>query len=57
MEYARRLYAAGVPTLQIERSGVPHLFLTFPGMASRDEVIADIAPFVRAALAGDVPAG
>lgn len=52
LEYATRLIAAGVPTLRVERSGVPHLFLTFPGMTSRDEVLAEIAPFVRGALGG-----
>lgn len=50
-EYAGRLTASGVPTTFVRREGVPHLFLVFPSTPARDEVLAQIAPAVRAAFA------
>ncbi|WP_285138365.1 alpha/beta hydrolase [Microbacterium sp. lyk4-40-TSB-66] len=49
-EYADRLTASGVPTTFVRREGVPHLFLVFPSTPARDEVLAQIAPAVRAAF-------
>lgn len=46
--YARRLEGAGVPTRLIERAGVPHLFLNFPPMPCRDEVVAQVAGAIGA---------
>ncbi len=50
-EYADRLTASDVPTTFVRREGVPHLFLVFPSTPARDEVLAQIAPAVRAAFA------
>lgn len=50
-EYADRLVASGVPVEFVRREGVPHLFLVFPSTPARDEVLAQIAPAVRAAFA------
>ena len=50
-EYADRLAASGVPVTFVRRAGVPHLFLVFPSTPARDEVLAQIAPAVRAAFA------
>ncbi|KTR95606.1 hypothetical protein NS220_05490 [Microbacterium testaceum] len=50
-EYAARLAASGVPAEFVRRAGVPHLFLVFPSTPARDEVLAQIAPAVRAAFA------
>ncbi|MBB3157330.1 acetyl esterase [Microbacterium proteolyticum] len=49
-EYAGRLTASGVPTTFVRREGVPHLFLVFPSTPARDEVLAAVAPAVRAAF-------
>jgi acetyl esterase len=49
-EYVGRLTASGVPTTFVRREGVPHLFLVFPSTPARDEVLAQIAPAVRAAF-------
>ncbi|MGN7970955.1 alpha/beta hydrolase [Microbacterium sp. 22296] len=48
--YADRLAASGVPTTFVRREGVPHLFLVFPSTPARDEVLAQVAPAVRAAF-------
>jgi acetyl esterase len=50
-DYAGRLTASGVPVRFVRRAGVPHLFLVFPSMPARDEVLAQVAPAVRAAFA------
>ncbi len=50
-EYADRLAASGVPVEFVRREGVPHLFLVFPSTPARDEVLAQVAPAVRAAFA------
>jgi len=50
-QYAGRLAASGVPVEFVRRAGVPHLFLVFPSTPARDEVLAQIAPAVRAAFA------
>ncbi|BAJ74229.1 esterase/lipase [Microbacterium testaceum StLB037] len=50
-EYAGRLAASGVPVEFVRREGVPHLFLVFPSTPARDEVLAAVAPAVRAAFA------
>ncbi|WP_270353867.1 alpha/beta hydrolase [Microbacterium testaceum] len=50
-DYAGRLTASGVPVTFVRRAGVPHLFLVFPSMPARDEVLAQVAPAVRAAFA------
>ncbi|MFJ4037103.1 alpha/beta hydrolase [Microbacterium sp. NPDC090007] len=50
-DYAGRLTASGVPVTFVRREGVPHLFLVFPSTPARDEVLARIAPAVRAAFA------
>ncbi|MGC0368742.1 alpha/beta hydrolase [Microbacterium sp. SLBN-111] len=50
-EYAERLTASGTPVEFVRREGVPHLFLVFPSMPARDEVLAAVAPAVRAAFA------
>ncbi|MEW1708915.1 alpha/beta hydrolase [Microbacterium sp. NPDC089190] len=50
-EYAARLAASGTPVEFVRREGVPHLFLVFPSTPARDEVLAQIAPAVRAAFA------
>lgn len=50
-EYAARLAASGTPVEFVRREGVPHLFLVFPSTPARDEVLAAIAPAVRAAFA------
>ncbi|WP_295825558.1 alpha/beta hydrolase fold domain-containing protein [uncultured Microbacterium sp.] len=50
-EYADRLAASGVPVTFVRRAGVPHLFLVFPSTPARDEVLAQVAPAVRAAFA------
>jgi len=50
-EYAGRLAASGVPVEFVRREGVPHLFLVFPATPARDEVLAAVAPAVRAAFA------
>ncbi len=49
-EYAGRLAASAVPVSFVRREGVPHLFLVFPSTPARDEVLAQIAPVVRAAF-------
>jgi acetyl esterase len=49
-EYAGRLTASGIATTFVRREGVPHLFLVFPSTPARDEVLAQIAPAVRAAF-------
>ncbi|MEF2977093.1 alpha/beta hydrolase [Subtercola sp. YIM 133946] len=51
LEYAGRLRAAGVPTHTIFIPGVPHLFITFPPMPSRDRAIAQSAGRLKEALA------
>ncbi len=50
-EYAARLAASGTPVEFVRREGVPHLFLVFPSTPARDEVLAAVAPAVRAAFA------
>ncbi|WP_164878219.1 alpha/beta hydrolase [Microbacterium enclense] len=50
-EYAGRLAASGTPVEFVRREGVPHLFLVFPSTPARDEVLAAVAPAVRAAFA------
>ncbi|MFF7682712.1 alpha/beta hydrolase fold domain-containing protein [Microbacterium sp. NPDC007973] len=50
-EYAARVAASGTPVEFVRREGVPHLFLVFPSTPARDEVLAQIAPAVRAAFA------
>ena len=50
-EYAERLAASGTPVEFLRREGVPHLFLVFPSTPARDEVLAAVAPAVRAAFA------
>lgn len=50
-EYADRLAASGVPVEFVRREGAPHLFLVFPSTPARDEVLAQVAPAVRAAFA------
>ncbi|WP_191966676.1 alpha/beta hydrolase [Microbacterium testaceum] len=50
-EYADRLEASGVSVDFVRRAGVPHLFLVFPSTPARDEVLARVAPAVRAAFA------
>ncbi|MCM3501176.1 alpha/beta hydrolase [Microbacterium sp. P26] len=50
-EYAGRLASSGVPVEFVRREGVPHLFLVFPSTPARDEVLAQVAPAVRAAFA------
>ncbi|MEZ3158639.1 alpha/beta hydrolase [Microbacterium sp. BWR-S6Y] len=50
-DYADRLAASGVPVTFVRRAGVPHLFLVFPSTPARDDVLAQIAPAVRAAFA------
>lgn len=49
-EYSDRLAASGVPVTFVRRAGVPHLFLVFPSTPARDEVLAAVAPAVRAAF-------
>lgn len=50
-EYAARVAASGTPVEFVRREGVPHLFLVFPSTPARDEVLAAVAPAVRAAFA------
>ncbi|MCT2086258.1 alpha/beta hydrolase [Microbacterium enclense] len=50
-EYAGRLAASGTPVEFLRREGVPHLFLVFRSTPARDEVLAAVAPAVRAAFA------
>lgn len=50
-EYAGRLTASGTAVEFVRREGVPHLFLVFPSTPARDEVLAAVAPAVRAAFA------
>lgn len=50
-EFAERLAASGTPVEFLRREGVPHLFLVFPSTPARDEVLATVAPAVRAAFA------
>lgn len=50
-ELAERLAASGTPVEFLRREGVPHLFLVFPSTPARDEVLAAVAPAVRAAFA------
>ncbi len=49
-QYAGRLAASGTPVEFVRRDGVPHLFLVFPSTPARDEVLAAVAPAVRAAF-------
>ena len=50
-EYAGRVSASGTSVTFLRREGVPHLFLVFPSTPARDEVLAAVAPAVRAAFA------
>ncbi|MCU1480731.1 MAG: Alpha/beta hydrolase fold-3 domain protein [Subtercola sp.] len=51
LQYAARLKAAGVPVHTIFVTGVPHLFLTFPPMPSRNNALTESATQLRQALA------